>query len=203
MAGLGTGIGSGSVASLPGMSAMVSTAWTPGMAQGRARIDRPDARMGMRAAHERRVQHARQLDVVDEARAAGEQGRIFDPRHAGAELPRAHVYAAPYMPAARAGGQAGLFIAAFWFGLGGLVVDGIAEPVKRRSRARSGQPSRPCVRARALDPAAPETNTVRDKAGADTPSKTITATREIRPMLMLRHRTQASPLSPRAGRGSG
>ena len=58
--------------------------------QRRRRIDRADAGVRMRAAHEGRMQRARQLDVVDEARTAGEQSGVFDPRHPRAELPRAH-----------------------------------------------------------------------------------------------------------------
>ncbi len=58
--------------------------------QRRRGVDRADPGMGVRAAHERRMKHARQLQVVDKARPPGEQGGIFDPRHAGAELPGAH-----------------------------------------------------------------------------------------------------------------
>ena len=75
-----------------------------------ARIDRTDARVGMRAAHERGVEQAGELHVVDEVRAPGEQGRVLDPQHAGAELPRAHVYGAP-SATAMAAEWVGLFIA--------------------------------------------------------------------------------------------
>jgi hypothetical protein len=50
----------------------------PGFAAQRCRdIDRADARMRVRAAHEGRVQHAGELDVVDEERASGEQAGVL------------------------------------------------------------------------------------------------------------------------------
>ena len=71
------GCGSRSAASrhaMPaGRSAAVKTACTPGKARAARRVDAADARVRVRAAHEGRVQHAGQLDVVDEAAAAGEQ----------------------------------------------------------------------------------------------------------------------------------
>ena len=44
----------------------------------------------MRAAHEARFERAGKLDVVDKARAPGEQGGVFEARDAGAEMFRAH-----------------------------------------------------------------------------------------------------------------
>ncbi len=61
-----------------------------GHRQRRRRVDCADTGMGMRAPHEGCMQRARQLHVVDEARPPGEQSGVFDPRHPGAELPRAH-----------------------------------------------------------------------------------------------------------------
>jgi hypothetical protein len=58
--------------------------------QRRRHVDRADTRMRMRAAHETRLQHARQLDVVDETRTSGQQRGIFDPRHSCTELLRPH-----------------------------------------------------------------------------------------------------------------
>src|ERR671930_1600240 len=43
-----------------------------------ARIDAFDPRMRVRRHHHRAVQHARQLDVVDVARAAGEEALVLD-----------------------------------------------------------------------------------------------------------------------------
>ena len=58
--------------------------------QRRRRVDRADAGMGMGAAHEGRMQHARQLHIIDETRPPGEQSGVFDPQHPRAEMPRAH-----------------------------------------------------------------------------------------------------------------
>ena len=44
-----------------------------------ARVDRDDPRMGVRAAHETRVQHARHVNIGDEARLAAQQVPVFDP----------------------------------------------------------------------------------------------------------------------------
>ena len=57
--------------------------------RGRAReIDRPDARMGERAAHERRMQHARQLEVGDELSASRQQAPILAARDGAADKGR-------------------------------------------------------------------------------------------------------------------
>ncbi len=45
----------------------------------RGRIDAPDAGAGERTAHERRVQHPGQRDVVDVGAVAGEEPGVFDP----------------------------------------------------------------------------------------------------------------------------
>ena len=50
-------------------------------------------------AHETGVQHPGQLHVVDESPAAGNERRVFEPRHARAEMLRAH-YCVPAFPAA-------------------------------------------------------------------------------------------------------
>jgi hypothetical protein len=172
-----------------------------GQGECRARIDCVDARMGNGAAHERRVQQAGQFDVVDEARASGEQGRVFDPRHAGAELPRTHTYVAPCMPAKGAEG-AEMFIAASGSAWRPRV--GRYRRARQAARpARNGQPSRPCVRARALDPATAETNTARDKADAGTPPITITATGRFDPWLISCGHTRTSSLFQHAERGGG
>ena len=47
---------------------------------GRDRIDATDQRVRMRAAHEGRVQRAGSGNVIDEARAAGQQRKILEPR---------------------------------------------------------------------------------------------------------------------------
>ena len=112
MAALGTGIGNGSVASRPGMSAAVKRRMDAGHGERRRGVDRADAGMGMGAANKRRMKRARQLHVVDEARPPGEQSGVFDPRHAGAELSRAHGLS-PHAPAcggigSKAGGQGGI-----------------------------------------------------------------------------------------------
>ena len=80
-------------------SSSVSTAWTPGQRQRVARVDPRGSRMRMRAAHERRVQHAGKRDVVDEAALAGEQGAVLEARNARSDqsthvLDRACVFAA-------------------------------------------------------------------------------------------------------------
>ncbi len=56
----------------------------------RRRVDRADCGVGVRAAHEASVQRASEPDVVDEAPASDQQGRIFEARDAGAEMLRAH-----------------------------------------------------------------------------------------------------------------
>ena len=63
-------------------SSSVSTATTPGIARAALGIDAADQRVRMRAAHEGRMQRARRSDVVDEARTAGQQRLILEPRDA-------------------------------------------------------------------------------------------------------------------------
>src|SRR5262249_58599645 len=55
-----------------------------GLARG-ARVDAPDARMRMRAAHERGVGGAGELDVIDVDSLAGDQPGILPALDAGAE----------------------------------------------------------------------------------------------------------------------
>ena len=69
-----------------------------------ADVDAADHGMGMRRAHEAGVQQARQFQVVDEAAAAGEQRRIFEPLHARAEMFCAHRLA-PCPVAGQEGGR--------------------------------------------------------------------------------------------------
>ena len=56
-----------------------------GQRERRRGIDAPDRCMGMRAAHERRLQQAGHVNVVDEAAAAGEQCMVLQPRDAGTD----------------------------------------------------------------------------------------------------------------------
>src|SRR6266851_4963370 len=53
-------------------------------------MDRPDTGVRMRAAQEAAMKHAGQFDVIDKARAAGEERRVFHPRDPCAELLCAH-----------------------------------------------------------------------------------------------------------------
>ena len=61
-----------------------------GQGQRRALVDALDQRMGVGAAHEGGVQHARQLHVIHIAALAGEQGRVFLAQNAGAEKSHSH-----------------------------------------------------------------------------------------------------------------
>jgi hypothetical protein len=56
----------------------------------RRHVDGTDSGVGVWAAHEAGVQRAGKLDVVDETAAPGEQRRVFEARHAGAEMLRPH-----------------------------------------------------------------------------------------------------------------
>ena len=56
-----------------------------GKGERRAFVDAPDARVCVRASHERRVQHPRKLDVVDVATFAAQERRILLARGGGAE----------------------------------------------------------------------------------------------------------------------
>ncbi len=58
-------------------------------------VDPPDTRVRQRAAHERDVQHARQLHVVDEQRVAGEQPRILVASDGLSEVAGAQARSAP------------------------------------------------------------------------------------------------------------
>ena len=55
-----------------------------------SRIDAREPGLGMGAAEHRRMQHAGQANVVDEARAAGQQPRVLAPLHRLADQSRAH-----------------------------------------------------------------------------------------------------------------
>ena len=52
-------------------------------------VDAPDRGMRVRAAHEGRLQHARQPEVVDEAALALEQRLVFEPGDRAADDPHA------------------------------------------------------------------------------------------------------------------
>ena len=51
----------------------------------RRRVDGPDVGVGVRAAQDRQVGHARHLDVVEVAALAGDEARVLDPLDGGAE----------------------------------------------------------------------------------------------------------------------
>ena len=63
----------------------VITALTPGTASAAVMSMLLDARVRIRAVHERQVQHVRQRDVVDEASAALDEARIFLALHRDAD----------------------------------------------------------------------------------------------------------------------
>ena len=77
----GQAIGSG----LYGMSAPTMTAITPGRRLGRARVDRADVGVRVRAPEDGDVDHPGELDVVEVAALAGDELRVFDPLDRGAE----------------------------------------------------------------------------------------------------------------------
>src|SRR5439155_14201453 len=56
----------------------------------RLRVDRHDPRVGVGRAEERRVEHPRELHVVDVARLAPQEARILSPLDRRAEIFRAH-----------------------------------------------------------------------------------------------------------------
>ena len=57
----------------------MSTACTPGMVARGLRVDAADGGVGVRAAHEGRLQHVGKAQVVDEAAGAGQQREVLDP----------------------------------------------------------------------------------------------------------------------------
>ena len=119
-----------------------------GHGQCRCRVDRADAGMGVRAAHEGRMQRARQLHVVDKARPPGEQSRIFDPWHAGAELPRAHDSSLRALVGGDIGGKTGgrsgnSSRVPGRLGREAPLLDAIAGCVKHRGRLKS--PANPSI----------------------------------------------------------
>ena len=61
-------------------SAPSSANTTPGAVCGARQIDRADAGMRNRAAHERRMQHARQNEIGDELPVAGQQPAVLAPQ---------------------------------------------------------------------------------------------------------------------------
>ena len=63
----------------------MSTATTPGIARAAVRVDRPDRRVGERAADDLHVERAGDREVVDEARLAGQEHGVFTPEPAGAD----------------------------------------------------------------------------------------------------------------------
>ena len=86
-------------------SASVSTACTAG-ARAHGCVDAADAGMGMRAAHEGRLQHAGRAQVVDETAGAGEQRPVFDPRDGFADR-AALLHAVPLVLVLGRGGMLG------------------------------------------------------------------------------------------------
>ena len=66
-----------------------------GYRQRRLGVDAVHARVRIRRADEAGVQHAGHFHVVDETAAAGQQRRIFEPRHARAEMFCAHGVSPP------------------------------------------------------------------------------------------------------------
>ena len=64
-------------------------------------VDAADQRMGVRAAHERGVQHVGHGDVVDVATRAGEQARVLDPSHLRADEPTCDRFAHRVAPLVR------------------------------------------------------------------------------------------------------
>ena len=72
------------------MSAPVTTACTPASARAAVTSTSSIVACAHGAAHERDVQHAGPHDVVDVAAAAGQEPRVLDPLHAGAEQLRLH-----------------------------------------------------------------------------------------------------------------
>ena len=73
----------------------MNTKRTPGSASAADGVDAADRGAGERAAHEARVQHPRQRDVVDEGAVAGEQPRVLDPRRRACPTYRAAPASAP------------------------------------------------------------------------------------------------------------
>ena len=65
------------------------------VAPGRVGANRHDARVGVRTSREGGMQHAGQLDVVDEAAFAAQEAWIFPPWHRRAEVLGSHRSAQP------------------------------------------------------------------------------------------------------------
>ena len=65
----------------------MNTKCTPGAAQRGRRVDAADRGAGERAAHEARVQHPGQRDVVDVGAVPGEQAGVLDAVDARADVP--------------------------------------------------------------------------------------------------------------------
>ena len=61
-----------------------------GQGERRVRVDPREAGLGVGAAQDRRMGHARQVDVVDEPRSAGEQPAVLAPLDRLADQPRGH-----------------------------------------------------------------------------------------------------------------
>ena len=74
----------------------------------RGAVDLAEAGMGVRAPHERGVQHAGQVHVIDELAPPGEQRRVFEARDPCAEVLRAHMPFVPRVALARPGGRASI-----------------------------------------------------------------------------------------------
>ena len=149
-------------------------------------VDPQDARVGVRAAHERGVQHPRQLDVVDEQRLAGEQTAVLVPRYPLADIPRHHpspfpvehvLVAGPAVDHRRRCSAPRLHLGASRRGRGlverAVVV--IADQHHAVVLARRRQAT-PCRRSRRAAPARP-------RARADRPSRRRRSSPRARPVL--------------------
>src|SRR5690606_23413415 len=66
--------------------------------RGRGGIDGPDARMGMGTAHENRIHHPRQLDVVGVVPLSGNEARVFLTLDGCAENGRGRAHRPPPPP---------------------------------------------------------------------------------------------------------
>ena len=71
----------GSISPQARASTPVMTSATPGSRLRGRDVDVAQAGVGVGAAHDRHVQHAGQLDVVDVGAEAGDQARVFAPAH--------------------------------------------------------------------------------------------------------------------------
>ena len=94
----------GSGAARSATSLPVTTPITPGSASASEVSMRDDAGVRVRAAHDRGVQHPRQLDVVDVAALAAQEARVLDAVDALADPARGPLGAAVSARDVRGGG---------------------------------------------------------------------------------------------------